>query len=266
MPKHYREDEQAIDIQDIRNLLLKCNNRRLKAYILVLASSGLRAVEACALRLCDVDFTISPTKVHVRKEFSKTKTARDVYISQEATTYLQDLIKWKYRFSKKSSPDDLAFGVYFKEDAKPSEIYVRLQNEFGKLLNVTGMDQRKDDSKRHRITLHSFRRFANTVLSDNVSSMYADWFLGHAGKSVYYTKKEPERRKIYANLEKYLTVLDYTLIETHGRNIEYKLEEKEQEIQLLRQRDAMNSDAISALSDRLTQVVKEIEVLKRQRV
>lgn len=33
MPKAYREDEQALDVQDIRNILLVCNNRRLKAYI-----------------------------------------------------------------------------------------------------------------------------------------------------------------------------------------------------------------------------------------
>lgn len=264
MPKHYREDEEPIDVQDIRNLLLKCNNRRLKAYILVIASSGLRAVEACALRLLDVDFTISPTKIHVRKEFSKTKTARDVYISNEATTYLQDLIKWKYRNNKPQKPDDLVFSVYFKKDAKPTEIYVRLQFEFEKLLKVSGMDQRKDNSKRHKITLHSFRRFTNTVLSDNASSMYADWFLGHAGKSVYYTKKEPERREIYATVEKYLTVLDYSLFETHSRNIEAKLSQKEQEINLLRQRDALNTDAISALSDKLTHVVKEIELLKQE--
>jgi integrase len=261
MPKHYREDEQPIDVQDIRNLLLKCTNRRLKAYILILASSGLRAVEACALRLRDVDFSTAPTKIHVRREYSKTKTARDVYISNEATTYLQDLIKWKYR-DKPQDLDDLAFSVYFKKDAKPSEIYVRLQFEFEKLLKIAGMDQRKDDSKRHKITLHSFRRFTNTVLSDNVSSQYADWFLGHASRSVYYTKKEPERRQIYTIVEKYLTVLDYSLFETRGRNIEAKLSEKEQEIQLLRQRDAMNTDAISALSDQLSHVMKEIELLK----
>jgi hypothetical protein len=40
--------------------------------------------------------------------------------------------------------------------------------------------------------------------------------------------------------------------------------EKEQEIKLLRQRDAMNTDAISTLSDRLEQVFKEIEVLKQK--
>ena len=51
MPKAYREDEEALDVQDIRNILLVCNNRRLKAYILVLASGDFRAVEALAIRL-----------------------------------------------------------------------------------------------------------------------------------------------------------------------------------------------------------------------
>ena len=49
MPKAYREDEEALDVRDIRNVLLVCNNRRLKTYILVLASGGFRAVEALAI-------------------------------------------------------------------------------------------------------------------------------------------------------------------------------------------------------------------------
>jgi hypothetical protein len=40
--------------------------------------------------------------------------------------------------------------------------------------------------------------------------------------------------------------------------------EKEQEIKLLRQRDAMNVDAITTLSDRLAQVIEEIEILKKK--
>jgi hypothetical protein len=43
-----------------------------------------------------------------------------------------------------------------------------------------------------------------------------------------------------------------------------KLYEREREINLLRQRDEMNTDAISALSDKLAYVVKEIEILKDQ--
>jgi hypothetical protein len=63
---------------------------------------------------------------------------------------------------------------------------------------------------------------------------------------------------------KYLTFLDYQTLETTGKNIESKLSEKEKEIQLLRQRDSVNTDAISILSDQLSKVMQEIEILKKQ--
>ena len=61
---------------------------------------------------------------------------------------------------------------------------------------------------------------------------------------------------------KYLTFLDYSTLEATGKNIEAKLSEKEIEIQLLRQRDSMNTDAISNLSDQLANIMQEIEILK----
>lgn len=97
LPRVPQEDERPIDANEIRNILLACNNRRLKAYILVLASGGMRAIEGLAIRYRDLDFTISPTRVHIRKEFTKTKAARDIYISDEATTYLRQGLDWKYR-------------------------------------------------------------------------------------------------------------------------------------------------------------------------
>jgi hypothetical protein len=61
---------------------------------------------------------------------------------------------------------------------------------------------------------------------------------------------------------KYLTFLYYTTLETTGKNIEAKLSEEEREIHL-RQRDSMNTDAIANLSDQLTKVMQEIEILKK---
>lgn len=58
LPKVPREDERPIDASDIRNILLACNNRRLKAYILILASGGMRAIEGLAIRYRDLDFSI----------------------------------------------------------------------------------------------------------------------------------------------------------------------------------------------------------------
>jgi integrase len=56
LPKIAREDEEPIDANDIRKILLACNNRRLKAYLLLLASGGMRASEGLAIRYRDIDF------------------------------------------------------------------------------------------------------------------------------------------------------------------------------------------------------------------
>jgi hypothetical protein len=112
--------------------------------------------------------------------------------------------------------------------------------------------------------LHSLRRFVKTVISDQTNTDYSEWFLGHS-KSPYYTKKEHERREIYATkCMKYLTFLDYTTIEATGKSIEAKLSEKEKEIQLLRQRDSVNTDAIANLSDQVMKLMAEVNEMKRR--
>jgi integrase len=73
VPKLYREDEEPLDANDIRKILLNCSNRRLKSYHLILTSGGMRAVEATAIRLKDIDFSTTPTKIHIRKEYAKTR-------------------------------------------------------------------------------------------------------------------------------------------------------------------------------------------------
>jgi integrase len=140
MPKLYREDEEPIDAEDIRKILLACNNRRLKSYLLTLASGAMRAMEALAIRVKDCDFSISPTKVHIRKEYSKTRVARDIYISDEATKYLKQWIDWKYRDkgderTKKKDPNDLIFGVYNTvNEPNPRNLYPKVLGEFERCL------------------------------------------------------------------------------------------------------------------------------------
>src|SRR5262249_14859647 len=107
-----------------------------------------------------------------------------------------------------------------------------------KVLAIVGMDERKEEGvhKRRKITLHSFRRFVKTVISDQTNQDYSEWFLGH-NKSPYYTKKEPERREIYATkCMKYLTFLDYTTLEARGKGIEANLLEKDREIAGLKEK------------------------------
>jgi hypothetical protein len=56
--------------------------------------------------------------------------------------------------------------------------------------------------------------------------------LGH-NKSPYYTRKEPERREIYASkCMKYLTFLDYSTLEATGKNIEAKSRKRNYEFSM----------------------------------
>ena len=54
-----------------------------------MASGGLRSVEGCAIRIKDINFEGSPTMIHVRAEYAKTRVSRDIYVSDE-TTILSD--------------------------------------------------------------------------------------------------------------------------------------------------------------------------------
>lgn len=82
------KDESPIGQDDIRTILLKCPFPRLKTYLLVLTSSGVRPTEGCAIRIRDYYFNENPTRIHKRVDFTKTKQSRDIYISGEARVIL----------------------------------------------------------------------------------------------------------------------------------------------------------------------------------
>jgi integrase len=259
IPKVPREDEQPLDVEDIRKMLLSCHNRRLKAYLLVLASGGLRALEGLVIRLKDIDFAVSPTKIHVRKEYAKTKIARDIYISDEATRFLKQWLEWKYHNERRNidnpNTDDLVFTV--STSTRPLSFYPKVAREFQKLLSVVKMNERKEGMKRLKITLHSFRRFCKSVISNQVNQDYSEWFIGH-NKSPYYTIKESERRRIYAEkCMKYLTFLDYTTLDAAGKNVEAKLSEKDKEIESLKQKMAEMEKMMHTTGEKL-----EVKVIR----
>ena len=229
MPKYYPDPEEPLSLPDIRELLEFNSNHRLRTYILLLASTGLRANEAASLRLMDVDFKTTPTSIHVRKEYTKTKRGRTIYCSEEATKHLKKLIE----IHKTKKPEHFLFAV--RTNTKTSKaIYLRLLEQFERLQHLAEKDQRKENSQRRKITLHSLRRTCYSIISENVSSDFANWFLGH-NHSVYWTHKEQERREIYrAKCMPFLTIYQ----ETRDNTIENTLREKDITIKLLTNRIA----------------------------
>jgi hypothetical protein len=218
----------------------------------------LREIEALAIRNRDIYFDVTPTKIHIRKEYAKTHVARDIYISDEATKELRDWIDWKYRTEtgKTKKTDDLVFAVSPRrtKDYDPNLMYANIEREFIKTLELAGFTERKENSRVHTITLRSFRRFVQSTISDTAGKDYAEWFLGHK-KSPYYTKKEPELRDIYSTkCVKYLTFLDYSLLEASGKSIDAELQVKDKQIQSLASRVESKDKEMQALKEQIEEI------------
>ena len=212
------------------------------------------------------------TRVHVRPEFAKTRVERFVYISNEATEAVKQWIDFKYRkrdyesTNRIKSPDDIVFTVKSKP-IRPAGIYVKIFVEFNRILKSVGLEERKDGMNRRKITLHSFRRFVYTTISDQLGKNYAESWLGHV-TSEYHVKKEDQKRDLYfTRCMKYLTFLDFEQLETTGKNIELKLEEKDRELAYLRERDLKHEIEMKEMNDRIARLdaaVNKIDKLEKQ--
>jgi integrase len=287
LPKVVKQYKEALCKQDIIEILNVCSEIRLKTYVMLLAATGMRALEALSVRICDVEFDADPVKIFVRGEYTKTKTDRFVYLTNEAAKQLKDWLQYKYRTRRVCHRDlekgntiteyrtptknntDLIFSVHGTEN--PEWIYNNLNTEFGKTMDRDGkgyISSKATESNgryRHRqVTFHSFRRHVKTTISDLGYQDYSEWFISHSG-STYWRKKESEKAELFKKIEPYLTYLDYTTLERKGADVQTKVDVLEVENNMLRQRDATNSDAIANLSDQVMKLMVEVKELKKQK-
>ena len=136
--------------------------------------------------------------------------------------------------------------------------------QFQMLLKSIGLEERKDGMTRRKITFHSFRRFAKTIIANNTSTDYSEWFLGHS-KSPYFVLKELDKRMLYTTkCMPFLTFTDYSKLEHDATVKQSEVEmlmmkdaNKDREIELLKQRDLMTTDAIKSLLDRVDKLEEQ---------
>ncbi len=80
-----RKKKEALSKEEVIELLNVCDNIRLRTYVMLLAATGMRAVEALSIRVEDLDFESNPAKAFVRGEYTKTKVDRTVFLTEEVT-------------------------------------------------------------------------------------------------------------------------------------------------------------------------------------
>ena len=134
---------------------------------------------------------------------------------------------------------------------------------FAKTLDRIGMGLREDGNEiRRQITLHSFRRWVKSTISDFGYADYSEWFIGHSG-STYWRKKDNEKAEIFQKIEPYLTFLNIQQLKRQGADLETKIEELKDINQVLREKDKMKEDVIANLSDKLIMLSERLDALEK---
>ena len=242
----------------------------------------MRAVEALSVRIKDLDLQSNPPKLFVRGEFTKTRSDRTIFLTSELRHQLLSWINYKYRSRRvchsynngktlteyrtpQGNETDLVFSVYQStKNPNPNNLYFDMASSFAKTLDRMGKGMREDDNnKRRKITLHSFRRFVKTTISDLGYQDFSEYFIGHSG-STYWTKKESEKAEIFQKIEPYLTFLNVHQLERQGADIQSRVNELEELNESLRERDKTKDDAIAQLSDQLMTLTVRLQEIERK--
>jgi integrase len=271
-PKTVFRHKEAIDKTDIIKILNGCSDLRLKTYVMLLASTGLRATEALSIRLKDLDINSSSSngpiaKLNIRGQYTKTKVDRYIFLTREMKQQIKTWIDYKYRKRRicskdketgenitkyripEKKPNELIFSLYQTEYPRPEIMYNNIGAMFAKTLDRIGMGNREDGNEtRREITLHSFRRFVKSTISDLGYADYSEWFIGHSG-STYWRKKDSEKAEIFKKIEPYLTFLNVPQLERQGADLQTKIEELQDINQLLRNKQNEKGEQIKKLEE-----------------
>jgi integrase len=289
LPKTIRKNKEALSKEDVTHILNACSDIRLKTYVMLLASTGMRAQEAVSLRIKDfhLDEKSMPARLSVRGEYTKTGVDRTVFLTNEMVQQLNLWLEYKYRTRRVSYKNlqnsasknktiteyrtpvkddiDLVFAVYQNKNLpNPLSLYQDLVRSFAKTLDRMGKGAREDgNGRRRQITLHSFRRFVKTTISDLGYADYSEYFIGHSG-STYWREKDSKKAEIFHKIEPYLIFLNVHQLQRQGADIQTKVEELEELNQSLRQRDKVKDDAIAQLSDQLVSLSARLQEIERR--
>ena len=70
LPRIIRKRKEALSKEDIIEILNRCDSIRLRTYVILLAATGMRAVEALSIRIKDIGFDSNPAKLFVRGQYT----------------------------------------------------------------------------------------------------------------------------------------------------------------------------------------------------
>lgn len=296
IPKGRHASEDRVPTRDEIKKLLEYPDRRIKPIVLTMISSGIRLGAWDYLKWKHViPFTseqksseIIAAKIIV---YAGENEQYYSFITQEAYQSLKDWMNYRESYGEKITGESWLMRNLWKttnmrygSKTGLAQNPIRLRSSGVKSLVCKALFQQnvrpilKKGNKRHEFKgLHGFRKYFKTNCEPYMKPANVELLLGHdLGISKSYYK--PLEKDVLNDYMKTNTVLSFYAddialnkkiqdLETTNENNVYlikgKLLEKDEEISQLREKEGINRDAISNLSDQLNLLMIQIKELKR---
>jgi integrase len=194
--------DEAPTPDEIRLILGRCSPR-MKALILVLATSGMRLGEALLLRTKDVEFTSNPVRILIPAAYTKNSRERETYITEEASTATNEWLAIRKAKSLVSGTRNTVTaesrlfnfeGVAHMAEKGASHVFRRVMRHFPELDRPTC-----DGHRVHKIHFHSFRKFFFSRTMPVIGEERAHALMGHSFyMKTYYRRSKEDRMADYA--------------------------------------------------------------------
>jgi hypothetical protein len=291
LPKTRRyADDRAPTIEEIQKIC-EYPDRRIKAIVCTMSSCGIRLGAWDYLRWGHIEPIRREGKIIAAKivVYAGDDEEYFSFVTREAYSHLE---KWmEYRKECGENIDDNSWVMRQLWNTKQGHYHHGTIKDAAKLKSSgvkrliedalwTQGIRRKSNLKRNRYefqTDHGFRKWFKTRCEiAGMKSINIEKLMGHSiGISdSYYRVTDNELGKDYLKAIDYLTISNEHKLQMQVSELMEKtknsdgtfqsaLQEKQEEIQILRQRDSMNTDAIANLSDQMMKMAREIEELKK---
>ncbi len=206
-----RENQNFLNKEDVKKLVINTKNLRSKAIMLCMATSGMARNEIVNLKIKDIIFDPSGIGiVSIRRE--KAQVDYTTFISPEATQALKNYFDERNRDPdlKIESDNDFIFVTY--EHGKGTGRGEQISKPtFGKGFRDLGRElgYQNGEGLFVKSRSHAFRKFfATTLQTAGMPKYYIDYMLGHtpSGNDLAYFKVDTEKLKeLYIKYLPYLT-------------------------------------------------------------
>jgi integrase len=271
LPKARRYAIDRIPTIDEMKEIIEAADQRGKALTLVFASSGIREGAIEDLKISDYTTIKREQKVVAGRliVYNGDPERYVTFISPEACEALDKYLEFRKEHGenvKNTSPlfrdkFDPIKGLYGHGKKGSKEIVIPMtapavRQYYNRLLFSIGI--RNERKRRHDFSVHGFRKFFKTKSElGGMRPINVETLMGHstAISDSYYRPTEKEL------LEDYLKCVDHLAIMMESR---LQIEVKE-EINQMQEHDAINTDAITTLSDQVAKLMQEIQILKQQK-